>query len=310
MWHLDTPSKKTIKWFLDTFLNKVVDGVKGLSEQGIKDILLPNGSDIHVIRSLMIASPRTLYDYAKYLEEELKSKGLWTEATRKEIQNAFNYDGLLSSNKENSYTFAEKIGRNTCTYCNRIYSFTIVDDEKGEQIVRPDLDHWLSKADHPLTSMSIYNLIPSCPICNRGIKHTREFKRDQYIHPYETEADPKFKFHYRYLPNGNVDVYLHDLKGKEANTADFLKTEQVYKPHGNLDIKPLLTFLLENDQQYLNELHTIVMQSFGRRISQEEAYRYIMGTESDPTRYLDRPLSKLKKDVLDQIYEQLGIKLI
>lgn len=311
MWYLNKPNKATITWYLDLFLDKVVAGICNSSlDQDVKDILVPKGTDKHVIRALLIAKPKTLYTYAYWLEKKIDDKGLWNDKTKGELLQAFNYSGLLSSNKTNSYALARRIGRNTCTYCNRIYTFTVYKTQSGEPIVRPDFDHWLAKKDHPLTSMSLYNLIPSCPICNRGVKLRNEFDLVKHVHPYLADGPAKFKFRYHYLPNNKVDIELKIDDCKEKETAKILKIEDVYKPHGNLEVKDILNFLYGNTQAYLDDLHRIVMSSYGGGITQEQAFRILLGAELDPTKDIDRPLSKLKRDILEQIEEIHGIKLI
>ena len=46
----------------------------------------------------------------------------------KKLQEIFNYNTLISGNKDNSYKIAEIKGRNTCTYCNRQYTITLKKD--------------------------------------------------------------------------------------------------------------------------------------------------------------------------------------
>ena len=43
----------------------------------------------------------------------------------KELFKVFNYDAFISGSKSLAYEHAKKLGRNTCTYCNRLYSNTV-----------------------------------------------------------------------------------------------------------------------------------------------------------------------------------------
>ena len=52
------------------------------------------------------------------------------------------------------------------------------------------------------------------------------------------------------------------------------------------------------------------MKAYGGTISKEQAYRIVFGTELDPSLYADRPLSKLKRDVLMQLQEALKINIV
>ncbi len=82
-----------------------------------------------------------------------------------------------------AYKFVETIDLKTCPYCNRNYTF-IVDEESGK--LRPEIDHFYPKSIYPFLSMSFYNLIPSCPICN----HTKSSKiKENLINPYDIKDD-------------------------------------------------------------------------------------------------------------------------
>lgn len=52
------------------------------------------------------------------------------------------------------------------------------------------------------------------------------------------------------------------------------------------------------------------MKAYGGTISKEHAYRLVLGTEMKASVFGDRPLSKMKRDVLKQLQEALGIDLI
>ena len=57
----------------------------------------------------------------------------------------------------------------TCYYCDMAYinPYIVDDDEMKSQF---DLDHALAKDDCPLVALSLHNFVPSCPVCNEGLK--------------------------------------------------------------------------------------------------------------------------------------------
>lgn len=318
MWHLEKLSEETVQWFTDTYLQTVYDSIhergNGLPRRVV------NRLTKDVIKNLMIKEPEELYDYAENLENEFKGlRGDW-EQLRKKLFSLFDYDNNISKNKELSYDLADRIGTKTCVYCNRIYTITahVYEDAEGNpltdadrrMIVRPDFDHWLGKAEHPLTSMSLYNLIPSCPICNRSIKLRKEFNRNQHIHPYMSAVEPTFKFKYTPDVDGKWELKIDGGTDKEKETAKILETEAVYQCHANMEVKDILDFLYSNTPDYLNDLVSQVLKAKEGSITLEEAYKIIFGFESVSSKYLDRPLSKLKHDILEQASKSLGIKLI
>lgn len=316
MWHLEKLSEKNIRWFTETYLDVVYNSIHKSGNRlptKVKTILTKE-----VINKLMVSEPETLYDYANSIEARIKAVSKKYDFVKILLYKLFDYEKNISKNKELSYELANRIGTKTCVYCNRVYAITayVSEDKNGkplkdeEGIVRPDFDHWLSKADHPLTSMSIYNLIPSCPICNRSIKNTKEFKQGIHIHPYTSTVEPTFKFHYTASKQGKWDLSIEGGTKEEKATAKILQTEALYKCHADMEVKDILDFLYSNTPEYLNDLFRKVLKAKAGTISPEEAYKILFGFESVPERFLERPLSKLKRDILDQASDSLGVKLL
>ena len=308
MWHLERLSSETLKWYKDTFLNAIVQSVRNSSiKKPVKKILLPNGSSDE-IEKLLLLPPERLYPLNNDFEKQIKAKG-GEAISKKKIFKAFNYDGRISRNKVVAYELARRIGTRTCVYCNRIYAFT-VESEDGTTISRPDFDHWLPKEKHPLLSMSIYNLIPSCPICNRSIKLRKEFKFMHHVHPYCSNEEMSAKFQYAPLVEGKWKLTFSGGTKEENATAGILKIEDVYRPYANSEVKDILDFAYANPPEYLMDLKEKVMKAYGGSISKEHAYRLVFGTEMKASLFSDRPLSKMKRDVLKQLQDALKIDLI
>lgn len=271
--------------------NKVFSAIKG-------SIL------IHNIHELLVA------DYVKLpiLENEIINdiKNLLHntynyDEVRKCLSIIFDYDKLISRNPSVSYRITEIKKTNTCTYCNRIYTNTVFKIGK-EYIERPDLDHWLCKSEHPLLAFSFYNLIPSCPYCNRKIKGARDFNDSNHIHPYSTS---KRRFHFWAVPEWNNEWALK-IKRKAGSPEDYMikdfNLEEVYKFHAMNEVKDLIDFAESNNNTYLEDLYCNILSTFPEK-SQADVYRMLFGTELYEEGHLNRPLSKLKHDIL----EQLGI---
>lgn len=230
---------------------------------------------------------------------------------RKLIELLFNYEYIFSKNQQNSYWLAKKIGKNTCTYCNRIYIFTVIaSDEKDNHedkkyITRPHFDHWFPKSKYPLLSLSLYNLIPSCPICNSSIKGDDEMNLIDHIHPYiKDNGTYDFKFRATLTPTPVPDYALEIdcTKGSKIdNTISFLKLKHLYSHHAGLEVKDLMNFENAYKKGYINNIVDNLFKNNINGLTKKEVYRMIFGVEYDSDKYLDRPLSKLKRDILEQI---------
>lgn len=66
----------------------------------------------------------------------------------------------FSSNNINNWII-ETTGVRVCPYCNLAYTFN------REKAVTAQLDHFLPESIYPEFAICYYNLIPSCPACNR-----------------------------------------------------------------------------------------------------------------------------------------------
>lgn len=79
--------------------------------------------------------------------------------------------------------------------------------------------------------------------------------------------------------------------------------DEIYEKHGPLEVKDIMDFEIKNNPTYLKTLFDKVFVDLGMKYSREDVFRMMFGVEADIEKTLDRPLSKLKRDVL----EWLGI---
>lgn len=68
------------------------------------------------------------------------------------------------------------ININTCFYCNKTYinSYEIGNSKKNQF----DIDHFIPKSRCSLFSLSLYNFVPSCQVCNSRIKQAGEYYKE------------------------------------------------------------------------------------------------------------------------------------
>jgi len=299
MWYLEKPSEKDLNAYKALFYDKIQKKIeKKIEKDSCFKILLEEDN----IEKLLISEPKELYELNKdlmkkitgyYPDDPVEYKG---NDKVKKLQEIFNYNTLISGNKDNSYKIAEIKGRNTCTYCNRQYTITLKED--GEFITRPQFDHWFPKSVFPLLALSFYNLIPSCSICNSSAKGDQIFSFKKLIHPYK-RSSPETDFRFSYLPDGKGGwkIDLYNLKGVEKDTFEVFKLRDIYNYHYKLEAKDLLDLAIKNNGTYIEWLLNDMKE---KKIapSYEEAYRLLFGTEYDIKKVLDRPFSKLKRDLL------------
>lgn len=226
------------------------------------------------------------------------------------LYDVFDY-GLIK--EEVAYNLSLLKGRNTCTYCNRQYTFTVGKvTEKGKIVskVRPQFDHWFAHRQYPLLGLSFYNLIPSCSVCNSSVKGSAHYSLKTHIHPYTNpDSAPDFKFvpTLKYMDTLHASEWsvllCRKRNSKEDKTITDLALDEIYEKHGPLEVKDIMDFEIKNNPTYLKTLFDKVCVDLGMKYTREDVFRMMFGIEADIEKTLDRPLSKLKRDVL----EWLGI---
>lgn len=205
-----------------------------------------------------------------------------------------------------SHKYFRMLNLRTCAYCNRQYTFTL--DEKTVKTA-PEYDHFYDKADYPILAVSFYNLVPSCHTCN----HLKGQKKDVTINPYFGKLESGF--------------VLTDGKGTKLSKAEILKngggelellrpdvTESVVD-QGNIKTFGLKSVyrlhddyvkdIVEKVAAYDATVQRALVDSFqGPARTPQNVYDFVWGKYLEEAEYDRRPLSKLTKEIL----EQMGIK--
>lgn len=219
----------------------------------------------------------------------------------------------------NSYRLTSEIGINVCPYCNRNYINT-VKDNKNKAIIRAQLDHFFCKSSYPLLALSIYNLIPSCYNCNSNLKGQTKFSLDKHLNPYiENYDSAKFRFYINHSDDKfdssvlcGIDIdkkhqfevklttkEINDKKTEEKilNNNSIFKIDDIYSTHQDI-VSELITKRYLWDDNYLKNLSSQFGQ-FG--LDDDEVYRLFIGNYKNEKDHSRRPLSKLTKDIFDQL---------
>ena len=93
------------------------------------------------------------------------------------IRTIFKYQGIWQSLISRFFMeHSEEMNLGVCHYCESAY----VNTYQSGKLKRNhfDLDHFLPKCYCPITSLSLFNFVPSCPICNERLKRERILGND------------------------------------------------------------------------------------------------------------------------------------
>ena len=326
MWKLSQPTIELIKWYKSEMLSGLRNRINSndkLSAE-VKSVFISNEIGDNNLIKLLTATPQKSFILNNWLWRKISAiyNGLHEEekaSKLKEIKSnllgVFDYENEISQKKRRSYYISHSLGSFTCPYCNRHYTITTVSGTKaasprkmknGSRIARPHLDHWFDKSDFPMLSLNIFNLIPCCPVCNSSIKGKTEFMLDTHIHPYlYDKLEPPFRF--KRIPNPEpkglmsfiVDIDTSRCDEKEKRMVEDLALSEIYAYHGMLEAKDIMDWSIENSSDYINGLFKDALAMY--KCSIEDVFRMFFGTEYLPEKNLDRPLSKLKRDILKQL---------
>lgn len=320
MFQLAPASTKVREDYVKKILHGLIDRVKhGQMFKGhlyelkpaAKEILFPKwrtkNPDKSVLVNLLCYEPKELVKLNDDIWKKFGKLGK-NKPTKKTLEIIFHYDGVFNAHKDVSYWLAKLIQRNTCTYCNRQYVFTVerpVIKSNKDYIAKPVFDHWFAKSDYPLLSLSIHNLIPSCTVCNSSVKGTTKMSINNHIHPYipePNEADFTFRATKTISTQPEWELKIDRKAGSRIdNTIKDFALDEIYALHAPLEAKDIMDFHDAYPDDYLKTLFSILNEDNKWHLTQAEVYRILFGTELDSDKFLDRPFSKLKHDLLKQI---------
>ena len=324
MWSLSQPTTELINWYRTEMLSGLRNRISSQLSSEVKSVFISAEIGDNNLIKLLTAKPQKSLILNNWLWRKISAiyDGLPTEEKVSKLKkikstllDVFDYENEISKKKRRSYYISQKLGTLTCPYCNRHYTITTVSGtkeasprnmKKGSRIARPHLDHWFDKSDYPMLSLNIFNLIPCCPVCNSSIKGKTVFNLDTHIHPYlYSKPEPPFRF--KRVPNPEpkgmmsfiVDIDTSNCDEKEKRMINDLSLPEIYAYHGMLEAKDLMDWSIENTPDYINGLFKNTLAKY--KCSVEDAFRMFFGTEYLPAKNLDRPLSKLKRDILIQL---------
>lgn len=266
--------------------------------RGIKSIVLKYLNDEDNLRKVLIGTP----DELDTIKDKFKTKGL-----KKSLKTLLNYDSWIKTDEKatyrhyNAYHLAEKLDIPTCVYCNRIYTKTVISDS-GKKITRPTFDHWFPKSEFPLLALSFYNLIPSCSVCNSGVKGSTPFELSTHFHPYYKSPEKELKYTFSYE---HKDYSKFTFKIITEDTDDFSKRsvkafelENIFKAHED-EIEDLRRIKDAYSEDYIEMLESKILS--GISLDRDEVYRLAFGVHFQEAKFDRRPLSKMKKDILTEL---------
>lgn len=223
------------------------------------------------------------------LENELKSNPL---TDYKKMYSCFAEE--RENSQKNNVILAKALDISVCPYCNRNFINTRGDRYSGRQY-----DHFFSRDKVPYFALSLYNLVPSCSVCN----HTKSNSELMESCPFDEtllENDNRLKF--------KIDPTSDSIRiDNSVVDVQTLKLNEAYEMHSQ-DVKRLFNKEREYCQEYRQQLLRIVGQEHKFLFSEESFDKMIFGDiiNLDHSKFKNEPLSYLKHDTYQTIKKFRG----
>lgn len=316
---IERDREKIENFFTDLFETTIMDNLKILFViehrerfQEYVDYILRN------LPNILVYKPSEL-DNLKKEEDRRKQKwqhedGIPEEDIKdfyKRIHKAFNYNGFR---KNLLNQLAVVLNVKTCIYCNQQYTIALGKSLKDKVSLKGSkaflqFDHFFGEKEYPIMSMSLYNLIPSCPCCNQK-KSARHVSLR--LHPYVSDLssmlrfrikdqaafiNPKFK---------DLDLLEVEIDTTEDEVKDFVERLDLKKRYArHLDIVQELEVALYMAPYYNGNFEDI-RKIFGKDSGLDSErlrilQRHFKGFYMDPDNINKRPLTKFSQDIYAQL---------
>ena len=264
------------------------------------------------LEEILIGQPVRLEKLSAKIENECNRIEInWRNtALFDSLSKIFNYEHFCDRKKIkwDAFKLATHLDCKVCPYCNRIPITTVDSSVKS---LRPDFDHFLSKARYPYLALSLYNLIPCCTICNSRTKGAIEFKSKDNIHPYLSGYENTMKFilklgyepgdsfvksHYlatikEFSVEYQLDMARLSTQSKIKNNMEVFRLIDLYNKH-----RVEISSLIDKAQSYDEDLMTQLFKK-KKLNSKSSKFKHLFGTYWEIDKFGLVPLSKLNRDI-------------
>jgi 5-methylcytosine-specific restriction endonuclease McrA len=234
------------------------------------------------------------------------------------IKKIFNYDGFRKSLK--AHWLAKELKKiKACPYCNSQFTMSLAamkNVSKGKILYQ--FDHYFPKSRYPYLSIALFNLIPSCAVCNNS-KSSTDFTLNNHVHPYCESFHKLSKFTVKgktvakYIfsdmkDHSKIDISLvprdpHDNANNDKimNHDEIFSLEAIYKNHTDIVGELYLKAYIYN-ATYKKQLMSLPGGNGANLFTDDEEFNnFIVGNYSNEKDILKRPLSKLSIDIAEEL---------
>lgn len=266
------------------------------------ELYIDNKLNLKALKKLLLANRADMLEYIK----KFGDMGSKKKRADNLLHYVFRYESYAS--RKTAYRILEKMNISVCPYCNRQYIHTIANGK-----VRAQLDHFYPKSRYPYLALCLYNMIPSCGVCNMA-KSSLNTLAEPILYPYEEEFGKEHNFVLKIKEKGNYvkviqgvsDDFVIDVNDESSDNADMVKTQmeklhltELYQKH-----KDYVKDMIRNRWIYSQERQKELYKEFPKLFSSiDEVKNMLYMTDIRAEYWGKRPLSKLTHDIEVQLEE-------
>ena len=237
-----------------------------------------------------------IIEQSKVKFKKINNKKKFIYDAKEKLKEVFDYEKKFQ--KVISPFFEKQLETRTCYFCNIHYvnEYKVDEEEYKNEFT---LDHYYDKGSYPYLALSLYNLIPSCYVCNSKLKKSIEL--DVFApnaKNFDFNQKVKFKL---FLAESCKDLNIKnkdniDIKLKEHYSNEYDKYIEVFKLNERYQAHKDIVFeMIKNAELYpesrLKELQDLT------GIPYQQIKQDIFSLIDNNTDLSKEPFSKLKKDM-------------
>ena len=311
--HIDKIRKYEIeKLFLDDSKKSKTGLFQVLSDVSVKKLLKRKHKKIYKklyikgkvndseVTKLLLADKVALQEYIKEFGDYSGRKKDADELL-KAVFKYENYSKRMVASK-----ILRKMNVSVCPYCNRQYIFTLASGK-----VRPQLDHYFPKSSYPYLALSLYNMVPSCSICNMA-KSALDTIKTPILYPFDDEMGNDISFEIRRKKSSNYVRIIQGLSNEFSigintdnaakktfalNQMDKLHLNELYNEHKEY-VRDIIRSKHVNTPERIEELLRMFPMLFD---SEEDVKNLMYMNNIQKDTWSNRPLAKLTHDIDRQL---------
>ncbi|KFN38791.1 MAG: hypothetical protein JU82_10095 [Sulfuricurvum sp. MLSB] len=273
--------------FLDTYIDSIaIDDIK----TKLRALNLPIlGPIIRDLERIIKADVNTIKSSYLNLLDSL------TKEEKKKVELAFDYSEHRK--QEPFMQNFQKLNIKSCPFCNNNYVYYFQD---GKNTIAT-LEHYYPKSKYPHLSLSFYNLIPSCYVCNTKFKGSEKHVGN-VIHPYIEDFNQKASFSVDIdsLPakkDIQLNIYLKSDDPRCKQSIDRFKLDKIYAEHSDIATEIWNKVQIYNEDR-IRELYDSFYKQLG--YSEEDVKNFVFCNYLNQKDINKRNHAKLTQDILKQ----------